>query len=107
MNGVIERYVAALEARDVTALRAVWPGLGGAQEAAIRADFDIARSIEVRFDRPDVSVAGATATATGVRRYVVRTRDGHTLQSETHTTVLLRKTGAQWVIDSIRHQPVR
>jgi hypothetical protein len=38
---------------------------------------------------------------------VLRTRDGHTLESDAQTTVLLRKTGTQWVIDSIRYQPVR
>jgi ketosteroid isomerase-like protein len=104
---IVERYRAALEQRDVAALHDIWPGLGGAQEAAIRADFDNARSIEVAITGLNVEVSGTSATATGLRRYVVHTRDGHRLQSDTVTTILLRKVGPRWVIDSMRHQPVR
>ncbi len=104
---VITRYVAALEARDLNALRQVWPGLGGAQEAAIKSDFENARSIDASFANPTITVSGATATATGLRRYALRTRDGHRLQGDTMTTITLRQAGGQWVIDSMRHQPAR
>jgi hypothetical protein len=101
---VVNRYVAALEGRDLGALRAVWPGLGGAQEAAIKSDFQNARAIEASIRNVSIDVSGSSATATGQRRYIVRTRDGHRLQSDTITTIQLRRNGTQWVIDSIRHQ---
>ena len=39
------RYKAALEARDMTALKQVWPALSGRQETATRSEFENSRSI--------------------------------------------------------------
>jgi serine/threonine protein kinase len=104
IGDVVRRYLAALEQRDLAALRAVWPTIGADQEAAIRADFENARSIEAHIRDLVVEVTGDTATATGQRRYVVRTRDGQRLQNDTTITMRLRRNGSQWVIQSVRYQ---
>ena len=104
IQGVLRQYIAALESRDIDALKRIWPSLGGAQERAIRNEFQNARDISVSIDSPRIDAQQDTATATFVRRYQLGTRDGHRLQSETLTTVGLRLIGSSWLIDSIRHE---
>jgi serine/threonine protein kinase len=106
-SAVLQRYIAALEHRDIAALKAVWPSLGGSQQAAIESEFANAREIDVEFVDPKIDVAGQTMTVSGRRRYSLRTRDGQQLRSDTITTLALRQAGADWVIESVRHQAVR
>jgi len=101
---VIDRYTSALQQRDLSALKAVWPTLAGAQQSAIESEFNNARSISVQFVNPKIDVSGATATVTGVRRYGMQTRDGQQLQTETNTTLVLRQSANGWHIESVRHQ---
>ncbi len=82
MAATLERYTSALQQRDLAALKAVWPSLGGAQQAAIEGDFNNARSISVQFVNPKIEVSGSTATITGIRRYGMQTRDGQQLRNE-------------------------
>jgi serine/threonine-protein kinase len=103
---VIDRYRAALEQRSMSALKAVWPGLSGAQQAAIESDFANARSIDVEMASPRITVSGGTATVVTRRQYQLRTRDGQQLRSESITTMTLRQSGSAWVIESVRYQPV-
>jgi serine/threonine protein kinase len=103
---VIDRYRAALEQRNMSALKAVWPGLSGAQQAAIESDFANARSIDVQLAGPRITVSDGTATVVTRRQYQLRTRDGQQLRSESITTMTLRQHGSAWVIESVRYQPV-
>jgi eukaryotic-like serine/threonine-protein kinase len=102
---VVQRYASALEQRDFAALKTIWPSLSGSQQSAIQTEFANARSISVEFVNPKIDVSGTTATVTGVRRYGLRTRDGQQLQSETITTLVLRRSDDGWHIESVRHQP--
>jgi eukaryotic-like serine/threonine-protein kinase len=102
VTAVLERYTNALEQRDLVALKAVWPSLGGAQQRAIESDFNNARSISVQFVNPKIDVSGSTATITGVRRYGMQTRDGQRLRNEANTTLVLRQAGNGWHIESVR-----
>ncbi len=104
VTAVLERYTVAMEQRDLAGLKAIWPGLGGAQQAAIEKDFENARSISVQFVDPKIDVAGSTATVTGLRRYGLKTRDGQQLRSETTTILVLRQAGNGWHIESVRYQ---
>ena len=101
---ILERYTSALQQRDLAALKAVWPGLGGAQQSAIETEFNNARSISVQFVSPKIDISGSTATITGIRRYGMQTRDGQQLRQETNTTLVLRQAGNGWHIESVRHQ---
>ena len=107
MSATLRRYTAALEQRDIVALRAVWPGLTRAQQEAVEAEFANARSISVELSSPKIEVSGATATVTAVRHYSLHTRDGQQLRSDTNTTLTLRQQGAVWLIESVSHRPLR
>ena len=103
----LDRYTAALEHRDMAGLKAVWPGLTGAQQSAIQNEFDSARSINAELADSRIDVAGTTATVSGVRRYTVQTRDGQQLHRDTATTIRLRRAGSAWVIETIRFEQPR
>jgi ketosteroid isomerase-like protein len=107
VTGALQRYTAALEHRDISALKSVWPSLAGTQQTAIETEFANARSISVTFVNLKIDLTGATATITGLRQYALRTRDGQQLRSETITTIGMRQTGNDWVIESVRHQAAR
>jgi hypothetical protein len=104
---LLTRYESALEDRSLSALKRLWPGLGGAQESAIRNEFQHASRIEVEIASPRIEVTGGTASATFLRRYGLVTTDGQRLNSQSTTTMTLRRTAAGWVIDQIRFEPLR
>ena len=103
----LQQYSAALEARSLPALKQVWPGLGGAQERAIKTEFDNARHITVALESPRIQVTSDTATVVATRRYALATVDGHELRSDTRSTFQLRSTGGAWVIESVRFDAAR
>ena len=104
INDLLMRYKAALEARNLGALKQIWPGLGGRQEAAIKAEFDNARAIAVTLNAITPSIAGTTATVTCHRDYVVTTEDRKTLKSATRMTMTLDRKNGAWLIKNIRHE---
>ena len=104
VNDLLTRYKAALEARDLGALKQIWPGLGGRQEAAIKAEFDNARAIGVTLNAITPSIASNTATVTCRRDYVVTTADRKTLKTATRMTMTLDRKNGTWLIENIRHE---
>ena len=103
----LQRYTAALEQRNINALRVVWPGVSRRQQEAVEAEFANARSISVELASPKVEVTGGTATVTAIRHYSLSTRDGQQLRSDTSTTLTLRLAASGWVIESVSHRPLR
>jgi len=101
------RYKNALEARDLGALKQIWPGLAGRQETAIRNEFDNARAIAVDLQGITPSVSNNTATVVCRRNYAVTTVDGRTLKTATRMTVTLTRRNGTWAIDNIRHEAER
>ena len=104
---VLDRYKAALENRSLEALKRLWPSLGGAQESAIRGEFQNASRIEVEIVNPQTALRGNTATVTFVRRYQLQTIDRQRLRTETRTTMRLQRSGSTWIIDQMTFEPVR
>jgi hypothetical protein len=90
-----------MEARSLEALKRIWPGLAGAQEEALRAEFRRASSISVGIVDPRITATSDTATITFVRHYEVFA-DGQRLQSQSDATMQLRRSGNAWVIEGIR-----
>ncbi len=104
---LLSRYETALESRSVDALKRVWPGLGGAQQAAIENDFRNASRIHVEIIDPRIAVSGGSATVNFLRRYELMTVDNQRLSSDTPTTMTLRRADAHWIIESIRFDAPR
>jgi hypothetical protein len=104
---LLARYKSALEARDLEALKRVWPSLSGNAQNAIRDEFRHASQIGVEILDPRTSVAGATGTVSFLRRYELVTVEGQRLRTETRTTMDVRRAGSTWVIERIRFEPAR
>jgi hypothetical protein len=107
VTDLLSRYKDALESRNIAALKRVWPGLSGAQESALRNEFQHASQLTVEISSPHVVVSGAAATATFMRQYELQTTDGQRLSSESRTTMTFKRTPSGWIIDSVRFDPVR
>ena len=107
VQAVLARYRAALESRDIGALKRIWPSLSGRQEDALRTEFGNARAIAVGLDNVDIRPANGGATVICRRNYSVTTADGQTLR--TATTMIMTLTGRDgaWSIDTIRHETTR
>jgi serine/threonine-protein kinase len=104
---LLAQYEAALEAKDLDALKRLWPRLGGAPADALRAEFQHASRITVEIIDPRISATNGTGTVTFRRRYELRTVDGQRLRSESQTMMDVRRTPQGWIIDSVRFIPIR
>ena len=104
---VLARYRAALESRDISALKRIWPALSGRQEDAIRNEFEHSRAIVVSLGSIDIRPTGSGATVTCRRNYVVTTADGQTLRTTTTMFMTLARRDNAWSIEEIRHEVAR
>jgi serine/threonine-protein kinase len=107
ITALLDRYAAALESRSLDALKRIWPGLSGAQESAMRYEFQNARLIEVEVVSPQISVREDSATVTFTRRYRNVTADGQDLRRDSSATMTVRRAGNAWVIEQLRFAPAR
>ena len=104
---MLARYRAALESRDINALKRIWPALSGRQEDAIRNEFEHSRAITVGLEGVDIRPAGNGATVTCRRSYAVTTADGQTLRTATTMVMTLSHRENAWTIEAIRHEVAR
>jgi hypothetical protein len=107
IQGVLARYRSALEARDIGALKRVWPALSGRQEDAIANEFQHARAIAASLDGVEIRTTGNGATVTCRRNYAVTTGDGQTLKTTTTMIMTLARRDGGWNIETIRHEVIR
>ncbi|MGH9370624.1 MAG: hypothetical protein ACRD15_03745, partial [Vicinamibacterales bacterium] len=107
LRDLVRRYEQALEGRSIDALKRLWPTLTGAQEAAIRKEFQYVRRLEVEINNLEMSVSGATATATFIRRYQLYTLDGQDLLRNSRTILSARRSGKDWIIERMRFEAIQ
>ena len=89
------------------ALKRVWPTLGGAQQSAIRNEFDHASRIDVDILDPRITVErrhGHRALRSPLRG---ADADRQTRRTDTPATMTVRRTDSGWVIDQIRFDAAR
>jgi hypothetical protein len=107
VTDLVARYKSALEGRDISALKRIWPSLSGTPESRLRSEFDHASQISADILDPRIALSGTAGSVTFLRRYLVVTTDGQRLRSDTRATMDIRRTGSTWVIEGIRFEPVR
>lgn len=106
LRALLQQYEQALERQNMDLLKRLWPDLSGAQESAIRQEFRHARRIDVEIGSPRIAVSASTATVTFVRRYELSTVDGQRLVRNSRTTLSARRAGDDWVIESLKFEPL-
>jgi hypothetical protein len=104
---LLAQYSAALEAKNIQALKRIWPDLRGAPEDALRSEFQHATRISVEIVDPKISASAGSGSVTFLRRYELVTVDGQRLRTETFTTMEVRHGANGWVIVAVRFRPVR
>jgi hypothetical protein len=107
VRDLVRRYEQALEARNIDSLKRIWPSLQGTQETAVRQEFAQTRRIDVEIEGVEVSVSGATATVTFIRRYQLTTVDGQRPLTNSRTTMNARRVGGEWLIERVRFEALR
>jgi hypothetical protein len=98
---VLQRYRAAYQVLDARSARDVWPAV---DEAALSRAFRSLESQTLSFDECDVRVRGSAggATCRGTARYVPKVGNREARVERRTWTFVLRKTGAAWVIQSVK-----
>jgi serine/threonine protein kinase len=104
---LLARYRTAIEARDIGALKRIWPALSGRQEEALVTEFQHARVITVGFGPPDIRPTSTGATVSCRRTYAVTTADGQILRTVTTMVMTLARHDGAWSIETIRHEAAR
>jgi hypothetical protein len=99
----LSAFESAYNAKDLPALRTVWPSMPKNVGDTLNAQFRYAKSLtfRIRQSGPPV-IAGDTATVPCTRALDVVTRDGQKAASgDERVRVTLERTGATWAIRSI------
>ena len=107
VRDLVRRYEQALESRSIDALKRIWPSLQGAQETAVRQEFTQTRRIDVDIEGVEVSVSGASAIVTFIRRYQLTTVDGQRPLTNSRTTMNARRVGGEWLIERVRFEGLK
>jgi serine/threonine protein kinase len=98
----VARYRQAFEARDLNALKAVWPGLGRNEQNSFQNFFRIARSVKLQMTpvgEPEVTPGGAIAH---YRRTISASDERRALPTQDQTVkITFHKSGGQMLIDTI------
>ena len=102
LRQTLVRYTEAIQARDLDALRGVWPALDGDDVKRIVASFKMARSHTIFFAVLRVDRQGEQAQARVRRTDKLVTHDGQTLTAGTVIEISFSKDGdGAWQIDSM------
>jgi hypothetical protein len=98
----VARYERALEARDIAAMRAAYPGMTPQQERAFRDFFDTIRSLSVTLKITDLRITDGIADAHLAADYEYVTREGQTQKQPSTFSISLRRDSAGWILLSLR-----
>jgi eukaryotic-like serine/threonine-protein kinase len=99
---VFEAYARAIESRDVSAIRRVYPGLTADQQRGFEQFFESARKINVTFRVASVDGTASSADVRVTGRYEYETSAGRAERQTVGFTAGLKREGAGWRMVSLR-----
>ena len=99
---VFEAYARAIESRDVSAIRRVYPGLTAEQQRGFEQFFESARKIDVSFRVTNVEGTATTADARVTGRYEYEGSAGRTERQPVSFAATLRREGSAWRLVAVR-----
>jgi hypothetical protein len=98
---VLRRYEAAMNRRSIKELVGLWPSLGKEEERKIAASFKFAKS-QLELQPSEPRITEDTARVDCQRVVQITTPDGKTRRNESRITVILRKKGGNWIIETMQ-----
>jgi len=102
ISPTVEAYARAIESRDISAIRRVYPGLTSDQQRNFEQFFQSARNINVTFRVANVEASGSSADARLVGTYEYVTSAGKTERQPVSFAATLRHDGNAWRLVSVR-----
>jgi len=102
ISPTVEAYARAIESRDISAIRRVYPGLTSDQQRNFEQFFQSARNINVTFRVANVEASGSSADARLVGTYEYVTSAGKTERQPVSFAATLRHDGNTWRLVSVR-----
>jgi serine/threonine-protein kinase len=99
---VFESYARAIEARDITAIRRVYPGLTAGQQRGFEQFFEAARKLDVTFRVASVEGSATTAEAHVNGTYQYENSSGRVERQPVSFVATLRRDGSSWRLVSLR-----
>jgi serine/threonine-protein kinase len=99
---VFEAYARAIESRDVSAIRRVYPGLTSEQQRGFEQFFESARKINVTFRVASVDGTPSTADVRVTGRYEYENSAGRSERTPVGFAAALRKDGSAWRLVAVR-----
>jgi serine/threonine protein kinase len=103
IDAVIESYGRAIEARDIAAIRKLYPGITAAQQRDWQQFFSAVQDVKVSFAIAQLDITGATAEAriTGTYRYA-NTSTRRLEEQPVSFRASLQRDAATWRLTAIR-----
>jgi hypothetical protein len=99
---VIEAYARAIESRDVSAIRRVYPGLTGDQQRGFEQFFQAARKVNVTLRVTNVDGSSSSADAKVSGTYEYENTSGRTDRQPVSFAATLKRDGGAWRLVSLR-----
>jgi len=99
---VFESYARAIEARDIAAIRRVYPGLTEGQQRGFEQFFEAARKVDVTFRVASVEGSATTAEARVNGTYQYEGSSGRVERQPVSFVATLRRDGSNWRLVSLR-----
>jgi hypothetical protein len=99
---VFEAYARAIESRDVSAIRRVYPGLTADQQRGFEQFFESARKINVTFRVASVDGTASTADVRVTGRYEYESSAGRTERTPVSFAAAVRRDGSTWRLVAVR-----
>ena len=98
----IAAYAHAIQSRDVSAIRRVYPDISSAQQNGFQQFFDAARALRVSFSLSSLDVSGNSADARVVGTYDYTGADGRSMRQPVSFRAALRQDGGAWRLISVQ-----
>ena len=99
---MFESYARAIESRDVSAIRRVYPGLTSEQQRGFEQFFESARRINVTFRVASVEGTAAAADVRVTGQYEYESSSGRAERQGVSFAATLRREGGAWRLVSLR-----
>ncbi len=101
LSPVVDAYARAIESRDMSAVRRIYPGITAAQSRGLLDFFQRAKSINVSFHIEDLSSTTTSAEATLAGRYEYVNSDGESKRENVSVAASFQRDGNAWRLASI------
>jgi ketosteroid isomerase-like protein len=102
LREVVGRYAQAISARDVSAIRAVYPRLTSEQQRGFEQFFASTKSLQATLSLSSIDVRDATATGRISGVYAFTSSSGRNEKQSLSFRATFEKQGEKWVLASVQ-----